>query len=116
LDAEGNEILYDEASVSFTLNPPSELGSFRQQDIEPVKAFFTRLNQYLADSALLFTTDQEYMAKVFPDRQQGYLYGTQDVPIMGLYDYFYESADLTVDEQMERFVEYYSQEFGELAE
>jgi len=104
LGSDGEEILFDSGEADFSINPPGGgMGYFRNQDIEPIKAFYTRLNQYLPDSDLLFNTDWN-VDDMLPEEYRGRVYGTQWAPITGVSAVFYGGADLSIDEQMDMFL------------
>jgi len=108
LDKDGKELLLDEGDVDFGINPPGGSDSFRRSDIEPVKAFFEHVNQYLPSGYLLVNTD-DHIGRLIPG---GASYSTQDAPITGLRDYFFESADLSMSDQMELFIQDYTEQCG----
>lgn len=112
LDKDGNEIVLDQDKVDFGINPPGASGHFRKRDIEPVKAFYVHVNQYFPASELLLNTD-EHINLLLPERR-GLAYGAQDNPITGFYDYFFGNAELSIDEQMDLFVQRYINENGAL--
>jgi hypothetical protein len=112
LNKDGGEVVYDKGEVAFSLNPPGEADYFRKHDIAPVKAFFQHVNRYLPASELLLNTDA-HVAERLPENQRGGFYGTADAPVK-LREYFYRNADMTLDEQMDLFVNDYIEAFGEL--
>ena len=120
LTSDGEEILLDTGEVDFSINPPfgpfvATKDHFRKQDIEPIKEFYKRLNQYLSDSVLLLNTD-ENVNNLLPEEYRGRVYGTQEEPITGVGAVFYSSVDLSIDEQMDLFIEDYIRDYGVMEE
>lgn len=113
LDENGTEIIMDKDEVSFSQNPPGGTNYFHKRDIEPVKAFFEHVNRYLTVSELLLNTD-DHITNLLQEDQHNRAYGTPSEPIIGLQDYFFGSADLTIDEQMAKFIQDYTSQYGEL--
>ena len=116
LDKNGREIVLEDDEVDFSINPPGDNSAhFRRQDIEPIKAFFEHLNQYLPKSELLLNTDMS-VDSLLPEDYRGRVYGTHDNPIKGLSAVFYGSADLSINDQMNLFIDEYIRDCGAIQE